>query len=236
MERNILHFLSVLSVLLSLFSCSKAMDIDAKADSSYTSSEGPFDDRASLAIGTVREQAGVRYIQLDPKSAAYVINPSEIQEIPSGTRVFLEYRRVLSSETPAFCTEAILVEWTSPLDVGEIRYELNYPENDPVSVIADWITSVEDGFLTIHYCFPSKGKASHDFSLYPLVTCIANEMEFRLVHEAHGDTEGTTTDGIICFPIGNYLSDTEDTITIQLTYIDLDRTRKTLTFDYRSPK
>lgn len=232
MERNILHFLSVLSVLLSLFSCSKAMDIDPKADSSYTSSEGPFDDRASLAIGTVREQAGVRYIQLDPKSAAYVINPSEIQVIPSGTRVFLEYRRVLSSETPAFCTEAILVEWTSPLDMGEIRYDMMARESDPVSIKTDWITSVEDGFLTLHYAFPSKGKASHRFSLYPGVT----KYDFRLLHEANGDVEGDLTDGIICFPIGEQLFESDGKITFSVTYIDLNRKEKTLTLDYRSPK
>ncbi len=232
MERNILHFLSVLSVLLSLFSCSKAMDIDPKADSSYTSSEGPFDDRASLAIGTVREQAGVRYIQLDPKSAAYVINPSEIQVIPSGTRVFLEYRRVLSSETPAFCTEAILVEWTSPLDMGEIRYDMMARESDPVSIKTDWITSVEDGFLTLHYAFPSKGKASHRFSLYPGGT----KYDFRLLHEANGDVEGDLTDGIICFPIGEQLFESDGKITFSVTYIDLNRKEKTLTLDYRSPK
>ena len=236
MERNILHILSILALSLTLFSCSKGMDFDRMASENSPYSFSP-DAQASLAIGTIKEQEGVRFIQLDPASAAFVVNPSEIQGIPTGTRVFLEYRRVLSSETPAFCTEAILVEWTSPLDVGEIRYDMMAAQGDPVSIVPDWITCVEDGYLTVHYAFPSKGKVSHDFSLYPETTTGKNKCGFRLVHEAHGDTEGEVTDGIICFPIESHLKDAGDgTITVSLTYLNADSIQKTLTFDYRSPK
>ena len=235
MERNILHILSILALSLTLFSCSKGeryefLPVD---NTPYTSLS---DDQSSLAIGTIREREGVRFIQLDPVSAAFVVNPSEIKGIPSGSRVFLEYRRVLSSETPGFCTEAILVEWTSMLEMGEIRYDMMAREGDPVSIETDWITSAEDGFLTIHYACPSKGKVSHSFSLYPETGTGNNKYGFRLLHEANGDTEGELTDGIICFPIGEDLFQSEGTITFSLTYIDLDRTKKTLTIDYRSPK
>lgn len=235
MERNILHILSILALSMTLYSCSKGSDYEYlpvdNAPYSFIS-----DDQSNLAIGTVKEREGVRFIQLDPASAAFVVNPSEISEIPTGNRVFLEYRRVLSSETPEFCTEAILVEWTSPLDVGDIVYYMMAPEGDPVSIMPDWITSVEDGFLTIHYAFPSKGKASHSFSLNPEGPVGKDSYGFRLVHEANGDTEGEMTDGIICFPIGEDLFQSEGTITFTLTYLSLERTKKTLTFDYRSPK
>ena len=234
MERKSLHLLSILVMSLSLFSCSKAGDhelVPEKGDYAYENADSS-DDQADLAIGTIREKADVRYIQLDPTSAAYVINPAEIQEIPVGTRVFLEYRRVLSSHTPDFCTEAILVEWASPLDVGGVRYEMVAIPGDPVSIVKDWITSVEDGFLTIHYAYPSKGKVSHDLSLYPG----KDAYEYRLVHEAHGDTEGDLKDGIICFPLGDQVFETDGTITFSLIYIGLNSTWETLTIDYRNPK
>ena len=225
---------AVFPVLLLLFSaCTKGEWIARDAGEM----DGPYmdsgNDSSDLAVGTVRSRDGVRFIQLDAVSAGYVVNPGEIKDIADGTRVFLQYRTVVSSSTPDFCTDAILVEWASPLDVGEIRYVMDALEGDPVSIILDWITGLEDGFLTLHYSVPSKGKAQHGFALYPGAT----PYEYRLVHEAHGDTEGDLTEGIVCFPVGDLLPGTEDgTVTLTMTYLNIDHTWKTLTVEYRSPK
>ena len=218
-----------------LFACMKAAYIDKELEpGGYYSSADSEERSTDHAIGTLRTRDGQRYIQLDAVSAGLVVNPDVVADIPDETRVFLQYRCVLySAILPEFCSDAILVEWATPLDTGEIRYDMSAYEGDPLAVNLDWMTSLEDGFLTLHYSIPSKGKASHGFSLYPGAT----PYEFRLVHDANGDTEGDLTDGLVCFRIGALLPDTGGkTVTLSLTYLYLDHTWKTLTVDYRTPK
>ena len=186
-----------------------------------------------LAIGTVRSQDGVRFIRLDKQSCSQVMNPKEIADIKDGTRVFLQYRYVVASSIADFCTDAILVEWASPLDMGEIRYDMQARTGDPVDILMDWITSLEDGFLTLHYSVRASGSVKHDFSIYPSV----ETNTYRLVHDAHGDSKGDVNDGIVCFDVSGVLPDTEgETVELHLDYIDLNNTKKRLTVEYQSPK
>ena len=240
-------FLAVIPALLLLVSaCSKGMDYGkAEADMGYGDSSYflPGDRTASQAVGTVKTRDGVRFIQLDPVSTGFVVNPKEIEGISDGTRVYLQYRTVLSPETPDFCTDAILVEWATPLEQGAVSL-LNFEEafsadsyqsTDPVDIVPDWITSLEDGFLTLHYTIAS-GDKRHSFALY---RGMGSPVRFYLVHDADGDTGKTLKDGIICFPLPmeNLIPDGEgETVAISLYYIKLDHTLKTLTFEYRSPK
>lgn len=220
-------------LLLLVSACSKALDLpDHGADpgGEYGWS-GPTQN--DWAIGTVRSQDGKRYIRLDDKTVCLVVNPDEVKDIPDRTRVFLQYRCVVISSLPDFCTDAILVEWASPLELGEIRSDLKGMEGDPVGVVLDWMTCLEDGFLTLHYAFPTQGKASHGLYLAPG----PGKNEYRFVHDAHEDTVGDLTEGLICFDVEALLPDTEGkTVTLSLTYLNLDNTSKILTVDYRSPQ
>ena len=223
-------------LLLLVSACSKAIDArDYEADPhgvqyGYPGGSSRNND---WAIGTVRSQDGMRYIRLDAQTVCLVVNPDEVKDIPDRTRVFLQYRCVVIPSLPDFCTDAILVEWASPLELGEIRSDLKDGEGDPVGVVLDWMTCLEDGFLTLHYSFPTQGTASHGFYLAPG----PGENEYRFVHDAHEDTEGDLTEGIICFDVESLLPDTGgNTVTLSLTYLNLDKTSKTLTVDYRSPQ
>ena len=194
----------------------------------------------SLAIGTVRVREEKWYIRLDERTAGYVANQSEVRGIADGTRVFLQFRYVLGY-MPDFCTDAILVEWVSPIEVGEVGRSLpsgaalsESLSGDPLSIVTDWITSLEDGFLTLHYSFPTKGKARHGFKLIPL----DGPGEYYLLHDAHGDTEGELSEGIICFPVAEILPATDgETVRLTLVYYDIEKnTEKTLTFECRNPE
>ena len=232
--KHIRRVWAVIPVLvLMVASCSKADDyaMDRGAPEYYEG--GAKSNVASQAVGTVKSREDVRYVQLDAVSAGFVVNPAEIQDIPDGTRVYLQYRTVVSPDTPDFCSDAILVEWASPLDVGVISYAKDALKGDPVAIVTDWITCLEDGFLTLHYSVPSKGKAQHTFALYPSAT----PYEYRLVHDAHGDVDGDLTDGIVCFEVGDLLPETEGkAVILSLDYLNIDNTWKTLTVEYRSPK
>ena len=236
MRQEFTHYIrwaAVMVVLVFFAGCSKAQyDFMPENEKGYAYLD-PQSGTDDLAIGTVRSRDGVRFIRLDEKSCSQVMNPKEIADIPAGTRELLQYRYVVAASIADFCTDAILVEWASPLDMGEIRYEMHAIDGDPVDILMDWITSLEDGFLTLHYTIQASGNVKHGFSLYPSV----EPDTYRLVHDAHRDIRGTQTDGIVCFDVSGLLPDTEGkTVTLHLDYIDLNNTKKRLTVEYQSPK
>ena len=224
-------------VLVFLSGCMKdyAPDISSLfPEGSYNNPGGQKGMQDGLAIGTVRSRDGVRFIRLDEKSCSQVMNPKEIADIKDGTRVFLQYRYVLTSSIADFCTDAILVEWASPLDVGSVGNQTAKSRGeDPVDIILDWMTSLEDGFFTLHYSIPASGNVKHDFTLYRG----DSKDVFILSHDAHGDTKGSLMDGLVCFDVSGLLPDTEGkTVELHLDYIDLNNTKKRLTVEYQSPK
>ena len=229
-----IRWAAVMVVLGFLSACMKA-DVDYF---DYYGDRGYFNPDTvkgenDLAIGTVRSQDGVRYIRLDEMSCSQVMNPKEIADIKDGTRVFLQFRYVVAPSIAEFCTDAILVEWVSPLDMGEIRYEMSASAGDPVDILTDWMTSLEDGFLTLHYAIKASGSVKHEFSLYPSTEPNA----YRLIHDAHGDGKGSQTDGIVCFEVSGVLPDMAgEKVALHLDYIDLNNTQKRLTVEYQSPK
>ena len=219
----------------------------AKMEDYAIDNRGYFDPGKSvnedLAIGTLRSQDGVRYIKLDDKTCSQVMNPETVSDIKDGTRVFLEFRYVVAEKVASFCTDAILVEWVSPIDAGDV-YFIGFEESfsvdnkksrtytDPVDIVTDWMTSLEDGFLTLHYMIPQSGNKKHGFAVYPSM----DKQEFYLVHDADGD-KGPVSDGIVCFDVSHLLPDTGgEKVKLSLVYIDLNNTEKRLTVEYCSPK
>ena len=207
------------------------------ADSEYGTGE-PF-----LAVATLYSQEGIRYLQLDPDSIGFIVNQDDVADIPDKTRVFVQCKGV-SADRPRFCTESVWVDWATPLDVGnisgppfeEVHSDKSFQASDPVDIVLDWITSLEDGFLTLHYMIPASGDNKHTFTLYR--SREGNGRHFYLVHDAQGDSEtDSVNDGIVCFEVESLLPDTGgETVTLSLTYLNLKNTLTTLTVDYRTPK
>ena len=238
-------FLAVIPALLLLSACAKEFSGDADGISKNLYNYDFQGDVTSQAIGTVKTRDGIRFIQLDALSAGFVVNPNEIQGFADGTRVYLQYWTVLSTSTPDFCTDAILVEWASPIEKGGLSM-VNFEENfsaaainsatysDPMDIVTDWMTCLEDGFLTLHYMIPTSGEKKHEFSLY---RSLYDYNQYYLIHQADGDTKGSVKDGIVCFDVSNALSKTGGkTVELSFVYIDLNHTEKRLTFEYCSPK
>lgn len=228
------------ALLLLLSACAKENAPDA-ADDLHRYYYHGVSDVTSQAVGTVKTRDGIRFIQLDAVSAGFVVNPNEIQDIADGTRVYLEYWTVVSDSTPDFCTDAILVGWASPIEVGGLSmvdFEESFSADainsatysDPMDIVSDWITCLEDGFLTLHYRIPTSGGKKHHFFLYH---SLYDHTQYYLIHKADGDTKGPVTDGIVCFR----LPETEGkTVELSFVYIDLNHKEKRLTFEDRSPK
>ena len=198
-----------------------------------------------LAIGTLRSKDGVRYVKMSETTCSQVMNPETVSDIKDGTRIFLDFRYVVSAAVASFCTDAILVEWASPIDQGGLSM-LNFEEafstdaaksaqySDPMDIVTDWMTSLEDGFLTVHYMIPTSGDKKHKFALYQSMYDLN---QFYLIHNADGDTKGSTSDGIVCFDVSNLLPETDGkSVELSFVYIDLNHTEKRLTVEYCSPK
>ena len=244
-----IRWAAMMVVLVFLSGCMKdfAGDInDLTPKDVYGNPGGQIGMQNGLAIGTVRSRDGVRFIRLDEKSCSQVMNPKEIADIKDGTRVFLQYRYVLTSSIADFCTDAILVEWATPIEQGGLsmlNFEEAFPadaiksatyKSDPMDIAMDWMTSLEDGFLTLHYMIPTSGEKKHRFSLYQ---SLYDHTQYYLIHDADGDTKGSVMDGIVCFDVSRRLPKTEGkTVKLSFAYIDLNHTEKRLTFEYCSPK
>ena len=235
-----------LVALLTAVGCAKDAFAPDAEWASYFDPSNSASASEDLAIGTLRSQDGVRYIRLDEKTCSQVMNPETVSDIKDGTRVFLEFRYVVSEKVASFCSDAILVEWATPIDAGDVSI-LNFEEcfsveqtttwkyTDPVDIVLDWMTSLEDGFLTLHYRAPQSGDKKHSFALYRSMN-VNDQYAYYLVHNADGD-KGAVSEGIICFDVSHLLPDTEgETVKLSLVYIDLNNTEKRLTVDYCSPK
>ena len=223
-------------LVLALSGCAK--EYRGTADPSFD--PGQADTQTTLAVGTLRNREGAWTVRIDAATLAYVLNPETVSGLSDGTRIFLEYR-LTQNAFPDFCTEAVHIQWVSALEVGEryiISFEEAYSEEsflstDPLDIVQDWITTLEDGFLTLHYAIPSSGDKKHTFALY---RSWESGNHFYLVHDAQGDRYGGQTDGIVCFPLENLFPDEAGARTLTLHYINLDNTLTTLTFDNRSPE
>ena len=230
MIRKLTYLIGLLLLLVPL-SCSKDSSIPWDSSGEYSYNDAMNGKGTWQAIATLRSRDGIRYLVLDEASIGLIVNPESVQDIPDGTRVYTQYRSV-SATLPDFCTEAVRLDWTASVDVGDISFYTYAPESDPVDVLTDWMTSVEDGFLTLHYKIRASGKVAHSFELRP-----DSEGHFRLLHDAHGDTGEEVTEGLVCFPVADLLPDTQgETVTLSLHFINLNKQASRLTVDYRSPK
>ena len=243
MNRRNTHIVRAFLLLVTLLAagCSKMeggwYDTENKPDQQFAYDNVLQDDL--LAVATLRSRDGVRFLQLDPKSVGYVVNADAVEDVADGTRLFVQYKAYWSDNRPGFCTESVWVDWATPLEVGNvssIKYEASSElmVSDPMDIVLDWISSLEDGFLTLHYTILASGRQKHWFGLYQSAL---DPTHFYLRHDAQGDTAGSLTDGIVCFPVENLLPDTgEKTVTLSLTYLNLKNTPSTLTVDYRTQK
>lgn len=166
------------------------------------------------AIVTVKPlEDGGFYMQLDEETTVY---PANMDKSPyeERTRAFANITKI-SLSADAFPEAG---NYDIAADVNWIRDMLNkdmvqVPEsvsdldseygNDPVDIMASWMTSVEDGYFTIHFeTYSRGGGATHEVNLIQPDPEKPYELEFR--HNANGDTYGTRVWGIAAFDLSAF--------------------------------
>lgn len=184
------------------------------------------------ALVTVKPvDANSFYMQLDENTT---LKPVNMKGSPYGSeevRALVYYTEV--NEDPAPYDKAVRITWmddilTKPTIIKGATEE--FYGDDPVEIIDDWVTIVEDGYLTLRFrTISSNTGQPHHVNL--VAENPDNPYEVRFRHDAHGDHRGDMYDGLVAFRL-NTLPDTEgQTVKLTLKW-DSFSGEKTAEFDY----
>ena len=160
-----------------------------------------------MALVTVKPYADLSscYFQLDNTTTLYPVN---VKGLPYGTtpvRALIEYLAV--DDDPKDCDRAVRVAKMTeiltkqPVEFGSITQE--DLGNDPLEIVKDWVTLVEDGFLTLRFSTVSSGMGVTHFLNLVKGANPDNPYEVHLHHNAYGDVAGDMVDGLVAFDLSS---------------------------------
>lgn len=242
-------FFSAIRTALLAFACVLAGNLLAgcsKAARWDNASANADSDRASYtAIVTVKQQAdGTVFFQLDEERRLYPENYKHaykgLQRIICGLeergkdRCYIQWMEFLEQPVVSWG-----VEFDEPsqgdgdMPGGGYVPPETYPQ-DGLDILEDWMTSVEDGFLTLHYStWWGDGSVPHRFGLVP-GTNPQDPYELLLWHDANGDAALEKADALICFDINGLPSTEGDYVNLRLKWTGCDGESASKVFRFRS--
>ena len=193
------RYLYILLLALLASSCMKAemgdwVDIVAEAEAT-----GQY-----LAILTVKKTpTDSVYFQLNDSTTIYASNYQD--RYSRMERVFCDITVTLKKVGRFNYTG--MINWIESLDEGKVTSDSTVPGTDGLDILNDWMTGVEDGYLTVHYStWWGNSPVQHDFYLVTGANP-ADPYEVELRQNANGDKKDEEGDSLICFDI-NSLPDT----------------------------
>lgn len=174
------------------------------------------------------------YFQLDDNTTLLPVNiRKSLYEKPE-VRAFVNYE--YSDEPSGIYDESVYVNWidtilTKPIAPNLGEDNLSVYGNDPVEIVKDWVTLVEDGYLTLLFeTYWGNNNTYHFVNLVPTENP-ENPYELRFCHNAYGDTKGMPGQGIVAFDL-NSLPDTNgETVKLKLIWESFSGEKST-EFDY----
>ena len=202
-----------------LWSCSKGGGIWEGASSA--------DVTEYNAIVTVKQNdaSGQIFFQLDDDTQLIPTNYNQpyngLQRIICGLKVYPnDYCDVL---------------WMDYLEKGELVKADDWDGNsDAADILSDWMTSVEDGFLTVHYStWWGEGDVEHSLRLVSGKNP-DNPYELWFCHSSNGDTPSKKADALVYFDINSLPSTGGDYVTLTLKWQSSAGEPAKKTFRFRS--
>ena len=217
----VLKKLSYLAVSVCLlWGCSKASFPWETSNSSGT----PYGTEDYSAIVTVKQDdSGAIVLQLDDYTRLYPSNYTHpyngLQRIICGLRIAQNNR----------CE----VLWMDFLEKGGVSGNWS-GEGDGADVLDDWMTGVEDGFLTLHYsAFWGSGEVEHGLSI--VTGRNPNDpYELWFCHDSKGDTPLTKADALVYFDINTLPPTDGKYVTLTLKWLSSASEPATKTFRFKS--
>ncbi|MDN5554574.1 MULTISPECIES: NigD1/NigD2 family lipoprotein [Prevotella] len=217
-----IKFIATLLLLASTMPVLQSCLNDDNDDSNYSM-------QYPSAIVTVKNEGGKLMLQLDDSTKLY---PSNITKPPYGdkeVRALVNYNKINSSNT-----NSVYVNWIDSIRTKNMVADLGTNNDtkygtDPVEIVNDWVTVVEDGYLTLRFRTYFGYNVTHELNLVKG----SNPYEVVLHHNANGDKSGILKDGLIAFKLDS-LPDTEGkTVDLTVKWNSFSG-EKTAKFKYRS--
>lgn len=188
------------------------------------------------ALVTVKHDAdNTVYLQLDEQTTLLPVNLTTSPFGEKEVRALVNYTNV--DEPSGEYNQAVHVNWIDSLLTKQMAPNLGDTENDevygndPVEMVADWVTIAEDGYLTLRFrtVWNDPGKKHFVNLISTNNPDDPYEVEFR--HNAYGDTYGQPGDGLVAFSLAS-LPDTEgETVKLTLKWHSFSG-EKSYQFDY----
>lgn len=197
--------------------------------------QGPITPNALVTIKPI--DANSFYMQLDEQTTLKPINMKGSPYGENEVRALVAYTEV--DDDPAPYDKAVRVTWmddvlTKATIVRDVENTEDYG-NDPVDIIDDWVTIVEDDYLTLRFRTVS-GNVGQAHRVNLVAENPANPYEVRFCHDANGDVMGNRMfDGLVAFNLST-LPDTEGkSVKLKLVW-DSFSGEKSHEFDYCTRK
>lgn len=194
----------------------------------------------------VSEDRDYFYMQLNDEEKLWPVNNGNLPYDEKEVRAFVNYTETDMPDDvdKEVYSKAVKVNWMdsiltkkpvicgSPEETGN-NAAAEYG-SDPVALYIDWMTNVEDGYLTIHF-YTRGGNTGIKHELNLLTGLNPDDpYEVYFKHNAHGDNSYSYADGIVAFRLED-LPDTQgETVDLTLKFDSLDGGTKTVKFEYRS--
>lgn len=222
--------LLILAAVVSVVSCKKI-------DNGYENTYYP-----NMLVTVKLDDEGKNYLQLDDKTTLLPVNV--IKPLFNGRQVRALANCTEVKEYSAPYDKAVKINWIDSILTKKIVPTLGEDDDkkygkDPVEIVDNWVTIVEDGYITL--CFNAIWGPGHITHFINLVsgTNPSNPYELELRHNANGDVDeshgGRMGTGIVAFDLRS-LPDTGDKPVKLIIKYKSFRTDKTIQFDYGTNK
>lgn len=209
-----------------LAGCSKSAMMDNAA---YNPGEDIFGRETDAIVTVKKSPTDTVFFQLDDETRLFPLGTVEY----SGMYRAMCHLYICKDVQPGYgyVTD---VRWIEPLEQGPVVSSATGP--DGLDIEDDWMTCVEDGWLTLHYSsWWGSNAVRHTVSLVT-GTDASDPYLLELRHDAGGDRQEKYADALIAFDI-NSLPDTGDEYkTLTLKWKDTEGASKTRQFEFRSRK
>ena len=141
---------------------------------------------------------------------------------------------IYAEEVPLY-GHRVDVNWLEPIDQGAFKpYPAEGYGSDGIDILTkSWITSVEDGYVTLHYkTWWGDPSGHHDFFLVQG----EDPYELTLMHNANGDEETVYSEGTIYFDINSLPPTGDGTETIHIKWNTIEGNEVIASFEFKSRK
>ena len=183
------------------------------------------------AIVSVRQSAsGTVYFQVDDQTR---LLPSGDGGVFKGLERIICGLRISELADPDYGCHADVI-WFEALDKGTTTSDSSVKGEDPVGILSDWMTSCEDGYLTLHYeTWWGEKTIPHAFYL---VTGLNPEdpYEVWLRHDAKGDGRVKKADSLVFFDLQSLPETENGYVTLTLKWLNGEGQVADRQFSFRS--